>query len=302
MSILDPAATVHGPAQTNCGGAGQNVCFYFPVDVNTAYTVPFISNGNGGAGITVAVTDAFFNSQTEADLASFNTAFGLPACTIANGCLRIVGQTCGAPPAQPPTITPVIQGWFQETDLDLQWVHSIAPNAKILLVAANGATDTDLFAAVQCAKASADVVTNSWGRDEFPGDASSDPQFASQTPILFSSGDTFAQKSYPCVSPNVTCVGGTKLLETGTSHRNVESVWDESAFGDGGTGGGCSMVENEPAFQAGFSTCGSQRGVPDIAAIADPFTGVLVYLGTNAGGLEAQIVSSFSVGLALHLP
>jgi subtilase family serine protease len=33
-----------------------------------------------------------------------------------------------------------------------------------------------------------------------------------------------------------------------------------------------------------LSTCGSRRGVPDIAAIADSFTGVLVYLGTNAGG------------------
>jgi subtilase family serine protease len=84
------------------------------------------------------------------------------------------------------------------------------------------------------------------------------------------------------VSPNVTCVGGTHLLETVTSYRNVESVWDESAYGGGGTGGGCSLYESEPAFQVGFSTCGSARGVPDIAAIADEYTGVLVYLGTNA--------------------
>jgi hypothetical protein len=284
MSILDPAATIHGPGQTNCS-AGQNTCYYFPVDVNTAYTVPFISNGNGGAGMTVAVTDAYFNSQTESDLVTFNTDFGLPACTIANGCLTIVGQTCGAPPAQPNPITPVIRGWFQETDLDLQWVHSIAPKAKILLVAANSSSGADLYAAVQCAKANADVVTNSWGGGEFATEATFDPQFSSQVPILFSSGDTFAMTQYPCVSPNVTCVGGTHLLETATSYRNIESVWDEPATTPpSGTGGGCSLFESEPPFQVGLSTCGSRRGVPDIAAIADSFTGVLVYLGTNAGG------------------
>jgi subtilase family serine protease len=89
-------------------------------------------------------------------------------------------------------------------------------------------------------------------------------------------------QEYPCTSPNVTCVGGTHLLETTTSHRNVESVWDESAFNGGGTGGGCSTQEPEPSFQTGFSTCGSARGAPDIAAIADEFTGVEIYLGSNA--------------------
>ena len=108
------------------------------------------------------------------------------------------------------------------------------------------------------------------------------PIYSSDVPILFSSGDTFAEVQYPCASPNVTCIGGTHLLETSTSYRNLESVWDEIT--DGGTGGGCSAFEGEPPFQSGFSTCGTQRGAPDIAAIADPYTGVLIYLGTNAGG------------------
>jgi hypothetical protein len=286
VSIVDPAAVVPGPGQTNCGGgAGQDTCFYVPSDVNTAYTRTFISNGNGGAGRTVAVTDAYFNSQTEADLATFSSNFGLPQCTIANGCLTIVSQTGGPPPPQPNPITPVIQGWFIETNLDLQWVHSMAPNAHILLVAANSSLNSDLYPAVAFAKAHADVVTNSWGAPEFPGEGANDPTFASAVPILFSAGDTFAQTEYPCTSPNVTCVGGTHLLTTTTSHRNVESVWDESATGNGGTGGGCSLFENAPAFQSGFNTCPAPgRGVPDIAAIADSFTGVLVFLGNNASG------------------
>ena len=146
VSIVDPSAVVHGPGQTNCGGSpGQNVCYYYPSDINTAYTTSFISNGKGGAGITVAIVDAYFNSQTEADLANFNSTFGLPACTIASNCLTIVGQTCGPPPAQPSPITSLIEGWYQEEDLDVQWVHSIAPNAKILLVIANSNSDANLY-------------------------------------------------------------------------------------------------------------------------------------------------------------
>ncbi len=285
VSIDDPSAVVHGPGQTNCGGGpGQNVCYYLPADVNTAYTTNFIVKGNGGGGTIVAIVDAYFNSQTESDLLNFTTDVGLPACTIANGCLTIVGQTCGAPPPQPSPITSVIEGWFQEEDLDVQWVHSIAPNAKILLVIANSSSNADLFTAVQCAKANADVVTDSWGALEFSGQGPNS-DFSSAVPILFSAGDIYAETQYPCTSPNVTCVGGTHLLETATSYRNVELVWDETGFTpDGGTGGGCSPYESEPLFQVGFSTCGSQRGVPDIAAIADEYTGVLVYLGSNAGG------------------
>jgi kumamolisin len=77
-------------------------------------------------------------------------------------------------------------------------------------------------------------------------------------------------------------VGGTRLLETATSFRNVESAWG-GATTSGGGGGGCSIYVTSLAFQAGFSTCGGYRGVPDVAALADEYTGFLVYLGSNAG-------------------
>jgi subtilase family serine protease len=82
----------------------------------------------------------------------------------------------------------------------------------------------------------------------FPGDPSFDPNYSSEVPIIFSSGDTFAEVQYPCASPTVTCVGGTHLLETGASCRNLESVWD--GITGGGTGGGCSLFESEPRFRA----------------------------------------------------
>jgi hypothetical protein len=95
---------------------------------------------------------------------------------------------------------------------------------------------------------------------------------ASTVPVLFSSGDIGGVTQYPCTSPNVVCVGGTSLVETSTSHRNIERGWSFS-------GGGCSPFEVAPGWQFPYSSsfCGGSRGAPDIAGPADPNTGALVY-------------------------
>ena len=275
VSIVDPSAVVHGPGQTNCGPAtGQNVCYYFPSDVTSAYATAFIQNGNGGAGMTVGIVDAYYNPQTESDLAHFSTQFGLPPCTTANGCLTIVSQTGGPPTAG------FNSGWAVETNLDVQWVHAIAPNAKILLVTGTTPSFANLGTAVLYAQANADVVSNSYGAPEFAGETTLDFLYSgSAVPIVFSSGDTGAESQYPCASTYVTCVGGTHLLMSTTHYRTVESAWS-------GSGGGCSIESLAPSYQNGFSTgaCGAARGMPDVAAAADSYTGAVVYLGSNIVG------------------
>jgi len=270
MATSNPAALVHGPGQSGAS-CNANGCYYFPADVRTAYATGSIPNANGGAGMTIGIVDAFYNPQTAADLATFSTQFGLPACPL-NTCLTIVNQTGGAPSAA------LDSGWGLETNLDVQWVHAIAPNAKILLVTATNNSNVNLFAAEQYAMAHANVVSNSWGGGEFAGQTGTSDSIlgASTVPILFSSGDTGAQIEFPCSSTKVTCVGGTNMTETATSFRNLESAW-------GGSGGGCSTQEAQPNYQAGFSdsACTTHRGVPDIAGLAAPNTGVLVFLGSN---------------------
>jgi subtilase family serine protease len=276
----NPADVVHGPGQTSCGPSG-NICYYIPSDVLTAYAITHIANSNGGAGMTVAIVDAFYNSETEADLVTYSTVAGLPSCTIANECLTIVSQTGGSPSGVSSD-----EGWAQETDLDVQTVHAIAPNAKILLVATNSNSFTDLGAGVTYARTHSNVISNSYGAPEFDGEATFDSIYTgSPVPILFSSGDTGAVVQYPCASIYVACIGGTHLLETATAFRNIESVWGDGVGGDGGAGSGCSIEIAAPSFQTGFNTCGSSsRGVPDISALADPYTGFIVFLGTFASG------------------
>jgi subtilase family serine protease len=282
----------HGPGQTNtqCLTLG---CYYFPTDIRTAYATSSIANSNGGQGSTVAIVDAFYNSQTASDLASFLAYFPRAISCTTTPTLTIVSQTGGSP-----TGIPLDSGWALETDLDVQWVTAIAPCANILLVAANSDSGLNLYTAEQYAYAHADVVSNSWGSGEFSTETTVDTVYLSgnTVPILASSGDAGAQLEFPCASPRVTCVGGTRLLETATSFRNLESVWG-GITNDGGTGGGCSLFETIPSYQSGFSNsgpggvCGTARGVPDIAGLADPDTGVAVFLGTNVcsgAGSEAN--------------
>jgi subtilase family serine protease len=262
---------VHGPG-SNCASG----CYYYPSDLQRAYATAFLQNGAGGAGRTVAIIDAYHDPAVAANLATFSTTFGLPACGA--GCFTQVNQTGGPPSAG------FDPGWAVETELDVQWVHAMAPNAHILLVEGNSASFADLGAAVTYARTHADVISNSYGANEFAGEAGLDGFYSgSPVPILFSSGDSGAAgHSYPCASTLVVCVGGTSLFETATSFRAAETGWS-------GSGGGCSTQIGAPVWQAGFSTalCGAARGMPDIAALADPNTGVLVYLTPPEGGVGA---------------
>jgi subtilase family serine protease len=115
--------------------------------------------------------------------------------------------------------------------------------------------------------------------------------------VYFSSGDNgdesssfgFATTDYPTASPWVTAVGGTSLGISQANTRAIETGWGASDYNCNstslvctrtgwlyGAGGGVSQIFAEPAYQtsAGLNLTG--RGVPDVAALADPQTGLLV--------------------------
>ena len=73
-------------------------------------------------------------------------------------------------------------GWRGETSLDIEWIHAIAPNAKILLVEATTPSGTNLINAVDYATSRNDVVavSMSWGGAEFPEEVSMDSHFVEQ--------------------------------------------------------------------------------------------------------------------------
>lgn len=270
---------VPAPGQTSCNSS--NPCYYTPSTLATAYGLPPIRNrGNLGAGITIAIVDAYYDPQIQTNLSLFSSTFGVPQIGSCGGStFTAVGQTGG-----PVTSVGFNAGWAEEANLDVQQAHAMAPCASILLIAANSASYANLFTGVQYAAAHADLVSNSYGGGEFAGELTLDATLgALNVPLLFSSGDTGGAQSYPCVSSFSVCVGGTNLLTTASAFRTAESAWYNGAS-VGGTGGGCSLYETKPGYQTGFSerNCGAFRSAPDVAALADPYSGVPIALSSNS--------------------
>ena len=99
-----------------------------PADLSTAYGY---SSTATGTGQTIAIVDAFNDPTINADLQTFDTQYGLAACSIANGCLKVVSQT--GTTTLPPNDT---TGWSVEESLDVEAAHSVCQACKIILVEA----------------------------------------------------------------------------------------------------------------------------------------------------------------------
>ncbi len=248
---------------------------YGPADLQAAYNLPASTTGSGP---TVAIVDAYDDPKAESDLAVYRSQYGLPPCTTANGCFRKVNQTGGTryPRAD--------RGWAQEISLDLDMVSAICPSCRILLVEANSNSFRDLGAAVnEAAALGANAISNSYGSSgEFSGETNLESYYRHPgIAVTASAGDNGYGVAYPAASQYVTAVGGTSLTPDASSSRGwSETVWS-------GTGSGCSAYIPKPSWQT--DGCG-KRTVADVAADADPGTGVAVYDSYSYQGLSGWLV------------
>lgn len=264
----------------NIGGGGLT-----PAQFRKAYGIDLVANN--GTGITVAIVDAYGNPNAQNDLNKYDQAYGLPNTTI----------TTIYPQGRAGSVD---EGWALETDLDVQMVHAVAPKAKIVLEAAKTPTDADLYAAVKDAytKRGATIVSMSFGGSESAsetgalGDGIFSAGNAKGVSFTASSGDSGTGAQYPASSPYVTSVGGTTLNVQSNGTYVSETAWN-------GSGGGLSAYETVPAYQAGVNKS-KQRGVPDVAMVADPNTGVSIYDSFGYSGQKGFfIVGGTSVAAPL---
>jgi subtilase family serine protease len=241
-----------------------------PLDVQHAYGLDQVTlyDGDGnpyvgdGSGQTIAIVDAYREPNIADDLANFDAYFGIP---------------------DPPSFTEVYatgtpQGnssWGLEIALDVEYAHAMAPGANIVLVEGRTSSLNDLLAAEDVARNYPGVATvsNSWGATDSGSDSFLDGYFTTPdghngVTFFAASGDTGGQHLYPAMSPNVVSVGGTTLFLAGGEYGR-ETGWS-------GSGGGTSAYESEPDYQWGVQGSGQRQG-PDVAAVANPNTGVLVY-------------------------
>ncbi len=264
------------------------VCGYTGPQFRLAYGLTGPANG---AGVTVAIVDAYTSPTLFADAHRFaaqtDPANPLKAWQFSELPAKSYNdiKACDAP------------GWFGEETLDVEAVHDTAPGAKILFAGARNCANGLIRSLNKVVEGQmAQVITNSYGDpagdvlDSASDRAVTDNilQLAQATGIsvLFSSGDdgdeftTVGQVAadYPASSPYATAVGGTTLAIGSDGRRLNEYGWSTArsflcnqayvtAGGctaaqlgtwlpidlalDGGSGGGTSTVYPQPSWQAG---------------------------------------------------
>jgi subtilase family serine protease len=282
-------------AQSIGGGASSPIGLS-PAQIRGAYNWP--TNPAAGAGHTIAIVDARDNPMIERDLAVFDQQYGLPACTTANGCFTKVDANGGN------NYPSYNGGWAFEIAIDVEWAHTIAPGAKILLVEAKSANTPDLLSAEDYAREHAQYVSNSWATHEFKGEANDDSHFMQPGVSFFAaSGDAFIQfaypTAYPSASPNVVSVGGTQLNFNTDGTLLSETGWS-------GGGGGCSNFETANPAQSTFAYypqvgCNGSRAAPDIAADASSGSPVSVYDSNPCGNDCGPWYAAFGTSVATPL-
>lgn len=307
-----PAAVADAKARFSCElrpfSLAKGLFCYGPAAIRSAYGLNgLIDSGSNGAGQTIVILDAYGSPTAAADLATFDSIFGVPAPPS----FKVV--TMPGTPAFDPTDGNMV-GWAEETSLDVQWSHAVAPGASIVLVAAASNSDEDLIAGLNYALDNnlGSVVSMSFGESEAfltdkAGDAVVDAWERAfkkarkhRVSLFVSSGDQgatntggddvlpFRNVSYPASSARVTAVGGTNLFFGTAVHADPngtyqgEQVWNDG-FGAGG--GGVSVLFKEPDYQEDTLPRSMQkqlhrhRGIPDVAYNAGVVGGVIVHLG-----------------------
>lgn len=271
------------------GGNSQ----FSPTTIASLYDFP---TGVDGAGETIGIIE-LGGGFSASDLQTYFSQLRLTVPTVTSVTVDGAGNS--------PTGSP--NGPDGEVALDIEIAGAIAPKAKIVVYFAPN-TDTGFLDAVSQAIHDSvnkpSVISISWGGPESNWSGQAVSQFnmsfqdaaAMGVTVCVASGDNgssdgvsdgLAHVDFPASSPNVLACGGTELIATNTTILN-EVVWNEPT--GGATGGGVSVLFPLPSYQSGVGVPPSVnpggkigRGLPDVAADADPNTGYVVLIDGQSG-------------------
>lgn len=283
------------------------LCGYLPGQLRSAGNLnQQINSGVDGTGQTVAITDAYASPTILRDTNDYMLAYGSPLLTrfrqITPAEFRDE-EACGYPSGwQAEEAIDVQSAHSVAPGANILYVGGFNCGGG-LDIAVSTILDSKL----------ADIVSNSWGNigeavpdDVLRGQQNIHIQAAGEgIGLYFSSGDSgdesvnlgYTSPDFPASSPFVTAVGGTSEAIGADGSYIGEIGWgdirDQVSGGKyvaplpgneyrGGAGGGVSRNFAEPAYQKGVvpnslarsgATGLPSRVVPDIADLADPYTG-----------------------------
>lgn len=292
------------PPQDACPAQAKNqspACVT-PQGLRIAYGIePLIKKGFTGKGQTIIDITSFDSPNLQKNLDVFDQTFNLPPADV-----QVIS------PLDEPTSDPHNdrQTWAQGTEQEVEILHAIAPEAKIVLLESPVAETEGTFGLPEFYKLLqyaidhqlGNIVSLRWNVSELTLQDAAGKQAVQQWNDLFQKGTTddhityFATSgsngatdnaddthlanvptvNFPASSPWVTGIGGTNLNLTPTDSIVTETAWS-------GSGGGFSSLNPMPSYQQllpaqAQQQFNNQRGVPDVAIDDDPITGLAVYV------------------------
>jgi subtilase family serine protease len=230
------------------------IACYLPGQIQRAYHLPALyKTGITGKGETIVIVDSYGSPTVRRDLRVFDKAAGLPPPPS----LKII-QPAGK--VAPYTPNASREGWAGETDLDVEYAHTIAPGANILLVETPTAENEGASGFPQIVRAEKFVIDNHLGSVISQSFSATEQTFASRkrlislrgayidaarkgVTVLAASGDSGAADvrydgftyylhpvtSWPDSDPLVTGVGGTRLqLSSSGAAIRAARVWNDT--------------------------------------------------------------------------
>ena len=282
-----------------------------PHSLRVAYGVEsLVEHGFTGKGQTVVDIVSFGSPTLQKDMDMFDQQFGLPPIKI-----QIISPI-NEPESDPQKDKP---GWGQETTLDVEVIHALAPDAGIVVLTSPVAETEGTLGLPEFRQLIqytidhhlGNIISNSWGASEATLKDQAGQQEIQKWETLLqkattqegitifaSSGDNGATDftdlqskhlsptptiGFAADSPWVTSVGGTSL------QQGREIAWNDSE-------GGFSAFYPTPPYQQTLpasvqSLLQNRRGVPDVSADADPATAMANYVNgswTQVGGTSAS--------------
>jgi subtilase family serine protease len=256
-----------------------------------------------GTSSAAAGTQVPASSDIRQDLALFDGMFGLPAAQ-----LQVVN-----------TLAHSASPWLATSEEveDTEIVHAVAPDSAIREVlipspdtASSGKVSAAVLAALRLGLSQGAVISLSADAGEqcftpavaAQGNSILQAAQRDRVTVVISSGDSGAATDacpgartapapvkgadWPASDPLTLAAGGTSLQASRTTGAYLgETAWNIPPAGGSSpkaSGGGFSRLFPRPAYQDGIAGIGATRGVPDVAADADPDTGMALAFGDGS--------------------
>jgi subtilase family serine protease len=246
--------TRQGPSDTQQCQQTFHISCYNPAQIQQAYDLPTLySRGITGKGATIVVVDPYGSPTIASDLRTFDSEEGIPNPPS----LRIIRPAGKVPSFKQGNAG--MAGWASETTLDVEYAHTIAPGAKILLVETPGGSGTGNISMTQVITAEKYVIAHRLGTvisqsfvatEQSIGRAGIQALRGAYTDayrhhvtVLSGAGDSGAAgykangssfysypvTGWPASDPLVTAVGGTRLnLDSSGNRNSADTVWNDT--------------------------------------------------------------------------